>query len=90
MGELSGIRTGLLEEGERVTLSDPKGRRHSVLLRAGGTFHTTKGGIEHDALIGGLWPDILIGGRGVDGLFGGGSDQLRASASSTPASAGRG
>lgn len=43
----------LLAEGERVTMSDAKGRRHSVRLRAGGVFHTTKGGIAHDDLIGG-------------------------------------
>ena len=45
--------TGPLREGERVTFSDAKGRRHSVVLRAGGMFHTTKGGIRHDDLIGG-------------------------------------
>lgn len=50
--ELSGVRTGNLVAGERVTLSDPKGRRHSVLLAPGGVFHTTKGGISHDDLIG--------------------------------------
>ncbi len=50
--ELSGVRTGVLRAGERITLSDPKGRRHSVLLAAGGVFHTTKGGISHDDLIG--------------------------------------
>jgi tRNA (adenine57-N1/adenine58-N1)-methyltransferase len=49
---LSGVRTGPLREGERVTLSDPKGRRHSVRLAAGAVFHTTKGGIGHDELIG--------------------------------------
>ncbi len=49
---LSGVRTGVLQAGERITLSDPKGRRHSVLLVAGGVFHTTKGGISHDDLIG--------------------------------------
>lgn len=53
VADLSGIRTGPLSEGERVTLTDPKGRRHSVVLKAGGVFHTTKGGISHDALIGG-------------------------------------
>ena len=50
---LSGVRIGPLEAGERITLSDPKGRRHSVLLVDGGTFHTTKGGVSHDELIGG-------------------------------------
>jgi tRNA (adenine57-N1/adenine58-N1)-methyltransferase len=49
---LSGVRTGPLREGERVTLCDPKGRRHSVRLAAGAVFHTTKGGIGHDELIG--------------------------------------
>jgi tRNA (adenine57-N1/adenine58-N1)-methyltransferase catalytic subunit len=49
----SGVRIGPLQAGERVTLSDPKGRRHSVLLAEGGTFHTTKGGVSHDELIGG-------------------------------------
>ncbi len=49
----SGVRSGPLQEGERVTLTDPKGRRHSIVLRAGASFHTTKGGIDHDGLIGG-------------------------------------
>ena len=47
------LTTGPLREGERVTFADAKGRRHSVMLRAGGVFHTTKGGIAHDGLIGG-------------------------------------
>lgn len=49
----SGVRIGPLRAGERITLTDPKGRRHSVLLAEGGTFHTTKGGVSHDELIGG-------------------------------------
>ncbi len=50
---LSGVRTGPFVIGERITLTDPKGRRHSILLAAGGTFHTTKGGVDHDELIDG-------------------------------------
>lgn len=57
-GDLSGVRTGPLQPGERVTLTDPKGRRHSVLLEPGKVFHTTKGGINHDDLIGG--PDGVV------------------------------
>ena len=53
MAEPSGVRTGPLVPGERITLTDAKGRRHSVLLAAGGRFHTTKGAVEHDELIGG-------------------------------------
>jgi tRNA (adenine57-N1/adenine58-N1)-methyltransferase len=35
-----------------VQLSDPKGRLHTVTLAAGKQFHTHRGAIEHDALIG--------------------------------------
>jgi tRNA (adenine57-N1/adenine58-N1)-methyltransferase len=49
----SGVRRGTLMVGDRVTLTDPKGRRHSVLLAEGGQFHTTKGAVSHDELIGG-------------------------------------
>ncbi len=49
---MSGVTTGPLSEGERITLSDAKGRRHSVRLRAEGVFHTTKGGIPHADIIG--------------------------------------
>jgi tRNA (adenine57-N1/adenine58-N1)-methyltransferase len=48
----SGVRRGPLRAGERVRLTDPKGRNHSVLLTAGKTFFTHKGSIEHDELIG--------------------------------------
>jgi tRNA (adenine57-N1/adenine58-N1)-methyltransferase catalytic subunit len=38
--------------GERVQITDPKGRQHTVILEAGKQFHTHRGAIEHDALIG--------------------------------------
>jgi len=38
--------------GERVQLSDPKGRLHTVTLAEGKQFHTHRGAIEHDGLIG--------------------------------------
>jgi tRNA (adenine57-N1/adenine58-N1)-methyltransferase len=44
--------TGPFREGERVQLTDPKGRRHTVTLTPGKQFHTHRGAIEHDALIG--------------------------------------
>ena len=49
--ELSGVHLGPLEAGERITLTDPKGHRHSIVLAAGGKFHTAKGSISHDDLI---------------------------------------
>jgi tRNA (adenine57-N1/adenine58-N1)-methyltransferase catalytic subunit len=54
----SGVRRGPLTAGERVRLTDPKGRRHSVLLADGATFFTHKGSIEHDAMIG--QPDGIV------------------------------
>ncbi len=54
----SGQRTGILQPGEWVTLTDPKGRRHSLHLTPGKVFHTTKGGIPHDELLGG--PDGVV------------------------------
>lgn len=65
MAELSGVRTGPLHAGERITLSDPKGRRHSVVLAAGGVFHTTKGGISHDELIGRPEGSVVTAAGGV-------------------------
>jgi tRNA (adenine57-N1/adenine58-N1)-methyltransferase catalytic subunit len=44
--------SGPFQEGERVQLTDPKGRLHTVTLEAGKQFHTHRGAIEHDALIG--------------------------------------
>ncbi len=63
--DLSGVRTGPLAEGEWVTLTDPKGKMHSVRLGAGRKTHTTKGGIAHDDLIGG--PDGVVV-RSVGGM----------------------
>jgi tRNA (adenine57-N1/adenine58-N1)-methyltransferase len=61
----SGVRTGALTAGERVTLTDPKGRRHSVLLAAGTQFHTAKGAISHDDLIGGPEGVVVTSTGGV-------------------------
>lgn len=43
---------GLFVEGERAQITDPKGRRHTVILSSGKQFHTHRGAIEHDDLIG--------------------------------------
>ena len=49
----SGVRRGPLVAGERVALTDTKGRRHTVRLTPGGQFHSTNGLIDFDTLIGG-------------------------------------
>ena len=38
--------------GDRVQLTDPKGRLHTVVLEPGKLFHTHRGAIAHDDLIG--------------------------------------
>lgn len=45
-------RRGPLRAGEKVQLTDPRGKLHTIVLAEGGTFHTHRGFLEHDALIG--------------------------------------
>ncbi|MBS9533029.1 tRNA (adenine-N1)-methyltransferase [Mycobacterium sp. M1] len=44
--------TGVFCEGDRVQLTDAKGRRYTIVLAAGTEFHTHRGAIGHDELIG--------------------------------------
>jgi tRNA (adenine57-N1/adenine58-N1)-methyltransferase catalytic subunit len=46
-------RRGPLTAGEPVQLTDPKGRSHLITLRAGASFHTHRGALNHDDIIGG-------------------------------------
>lgn len=48
----SGVHRGPLRVGEWVRLTDQKGRRHNIQLEPGRTFHTNRGGIAHDDLLG--------------------------------------
>ena len=45
-------RRGPFREGERIQLTDPKGRMHTITLTPGKQFHTHRGHIKHDDLIG--------------------------------------
>src|SRR4051812_629537 len=45
-------RTGPFAVGDRVQLTDAKGRHYTMLLTPGGEFHTHRGAIAHDAVIG--------------------------------------
>ncbi|WP_428965512.1 tRNA (adenine-N1)-methyltransferase [Micromonospora fluostatini] len=46
------VHRGPFRPGDRVQLTDPKGRMHTVTLEVGKAFHTHRGILEHDALIG--------------------------------------
>ncbi|NLS08683.1 tRNA (adenine-N1)-methyltransferase [Nesterenkonia sp. MY13] len=47
------LRTGVLQAGERVQLTDYKGRKSTITLAEGGQWHTHQGVLEHDAILGG-------------------------------------
>jgi len=42
----------IFQAGDRVQLSDAKGRLHTIVLEPGQVFHTHRGALAHDALIG--------------------------------------
>ncbi|KRE41432.1 tRNA (adenine-N1)-methyltransferase [Knoellia sp. Soil729] len=46
------LRRGPFAEGERVQLTDSKGRLHTITLAPGKQFHTHRGYLQHDDLIG--------------------------------------
>jgi tRNA (adenine57-N1/adenine58-N1)-methyltransferase catalytic subunit len=45
-------RRGPFQPGDQVQLTDEKGRRHRLVLTAGQAFHTHRGSIAHDDLLG--------------------------------------
>ncbi len=54
--------------GDRVQLSDAKGRLHSVTLQAGAAFFTHKGAIAHDDIIGQPDGSLVTSANGTDYL----------------------
>ncbi|GAB3482121.1 tRNA (adenine-N1)-methyltransferase [Nocardiopsis coralliicola] len=45
-------RRGPFDDGDTVQLTDPKGRMHTITLKSGSSFHTHRGRLDHDDLIG--------------------------------------
>jgi len=58
-------RHGPLMAGEPVQLTDPKGRSHLITLRAGASFHTHRGVLNHDDIIGGPDGNVVRSGGGT-------------------------
>ena len=58
-------RHGPLLAGEPVQLTDPKGRSHIITLRAGASFHTHRGMLSHDDIIGGPDGNVVRSGGGT-------------------------
>ncbi len=46
-------RRGPLRPGDQVQLTDPKGKMHTITLVEGAAFHTHRGVLQHDDLLGG-------------------------------------
>lgn len=46
------MKTGPFAAGDRVQLTDPKGRHHQFVLHNGAVFHSHRGALNHDDLIG--------------------------------------
>jgi hypothetical protein len=51
--------------GDQVQLTDPKGRMHQIVLSAGGTFHTHRGSLSHDDLIGSPEGSVVTASSGT-------------------------
>ena len=61
-------RRGAFEVGERVQLTDPKGRLHTITLEPGREFHTHRGFLRHDDLIGAPDGSVVTNTAGVEYL----------------------
>lgn len=61
-------RRGPLRAGDRVQLTDAKGRHHTIVLVPGRTFHTHRGQFSHDELIGKDEGSVVRNSAGVDFL----------------------
>jgi tRNA (adenine57-N1/adenine58-N1)-methyltransferase catalytic subunit len=57
-------KQSMLKAGDLIQLTDPKGRKHLLTLREGATFHTHRGALSHDDIIGGPDGNVVrsIGG----------------------------
>lgn len=68
MSEPTYARRGPFQPGDLVQLTDPKGRMHTITLAPGKSFHTHRGAIEHDAIIGAEQGCVLTSTHGTEFL----------------------
>ena len=62
------LRRGPFRPGDRVQLTDPKGRLHTITLEPGKQFHTHRGHLRHDDLIGAPDGSVVRHSSGADYL----------------------
>jgi tRNA (adenine57-N1/adenine58-N1)-methyltransferase catalytic subunit len=58
-------RRGPFVAGDRVQLTDPKNRMHTIVLEPGKAFHTHRGILEHDELIGKPDGSVVVSSGGT-------------------------
>jgi tRNA (adenine57-N1/adenine58-N1)-methyltransferase len=61
-------QSGPFRAGDRVQLTGPKGRLNTITLEAGGTFHTHRGILDHDAVIGQPDASVVTSNNGIEYL----------------------
>ena len=62
------MRRGPLRSGDKVQLTDPKGRLTTLTLQPGKVFHTHRGSFDHDELIGAPEGTVVATTAGIEYL----------------------
>ncbi|WP_089772520.1 tRNA (adenine-N1)-methyltransferase [Ruania alba] len=62
------MRRGPFRPGDKVQLTDPKGRLTTITLTDGGVYHTHRGSFEHDQLIGAPEGTVVATTAGIEYL----------------------
>ncbi|WP_031470438.1 tRNA (adenine-N1)-methyltransferase [Sciscionella sediminilitoris] len=62
------VRTGVFVEGDRVQLTDSKGRKYTLVLRSGESFHSHRGEIPHDTVLGKPEGSVVLSANGSEYL----------------------
>ena len=57
-----------MRAGDRIQLTDAKGRHHTIVLTEGKTFHTHRGSFTHDAVIGQPEGSVVRNSVGIEYL----------------------
>ncbi len=61
-------RSGPFRAGDRVQLTGPKGRLNTITLEVGGEFHTHRGVLGHDEIIGRPDASVVVSSNGIEYL----------------------
>jgi tRNA (adenine57-N1/adenine58-N1)-methyltransferase len=61
-------QSGPFRAGDRVQLTGPKGRLNTVTLETGGSFHTHRGILDHDLVIGQPDASVVTSSNGIEYL----------------------